>query len=141
MILDQWSQPMQSSLFSVDTEADLGRPPDGVKSGSLSSMLNSIMYHKPALASTHFDHALVEAEAELEGLTALVRGTTVRFDKDVTKRNDTRDARRRSAENPMPSIDGSRGMTEATGESGRSRYQDRVIDMESGLADDGSPHA
>jgi hypothetical protein len=140
MIPDQWSQPMQSSLFSIDSEADLGGPHVGVKAASPPSLLDTTMDHTPALASTHLNHAVIEAEAELEGTAALVRGMTVRFNEDVSKRYDLRDARRRSTETLMPNIDGSHGITEITGESGRSRYQDRGIDMESGLADDESPH-
>jgi hypothetical protein len=140
MIPDQWSQPMQSSLFSIDPEADLGGPHVGVKAASPSSLLDSTMGHTSALASTHLNHAVIEAEAELEGMAALARRMTVRFNEDVPKRNDPRDARRRSAEKLMPSIDGSHGNTENTGESGRSRDQNRGIDMESGLADDESSH-
>jgi hypothetical protein len=140
MIPDQWSQPMQSSLFSIDTEADLGGPHEGVKAASLSSMLDSIMDHTPALAFTHFNHAVNEAEAELEGMAGPARGMTVRINEEVPKRNGLRDARRRSAENVTPSIDGPRGITENTGESDRLRYQDRGIDVDSGLPDDESPH-
>jgi hypothetical protein len=140
MIPNQWSQPMQSSLFSINTEADLGGPHVGVNAAPPSSLLDSTMDHTPALASTQLNHAVIEAEAELEGTAALVRGMTVRFNEDVPKRNDPRDARRRSTENLMPSIDDSHGITENTGESGRSRCQDRGIDMESGLADDESSH-
>jgi hypothetical protein len=139
MIPDQWSQPMQSSLFSINTEAALGGPREGVKAASCSSMLDSIMDHIPALASTHFNHAVIEAKAELEGMAALTPEMTVRSNEEVAKRNDTRNARRQYAENLMPSIDGSRGITENAGQSDRLRYQDGGIDMESGLGDDESP--
>jgi hypothetical protein len=115
MIRDQWSQPMQSSLFSIDTEADTGGTHERVKAPSLSSMLDSTMDRTPALASTHLNRAVIEAEVELEGMVPLARGVTVRFDKDVPKRNDPRDARRRFAGNLRPSIDGSRGINETTG--------------------------
>jgi hypothetical protein len=131
---------MHASLFSIDTKADLGGPHDGLKAASLLSMLDSTMDHTPALASTHSNHVVIEAEAELESMTAPAPGMTVRFNEDVPERNDPRDARRRSAENLMPSVDGSHGIFANTGESGRSRYQDRGIDVESGLADDEPPH-
>ena len=62
------------------------------------------MDHTPALASTHLNHAVIEAEAEVEGMAALAQGMTVRFNEDVPKRMHPHDARGRSAENLMASI-------------------------------------